>query len=311
MKKKGTLIALLLLLLSGLGLYFAYLNGGTSDRKPSGTSAPPEMWQTTGPDGSYAPTSLPPATESTGAPTSASTAASTAASAAATTSAAANPPQTQASNGGGGYAYAGVYEGIQPAVAVNATGNPYLILVNRHYSLPPDYQPALAVCVPSYQEKKEMEQTAAAQYKRMYDAAMQEGAELIPYSGYRSTARQKGNFDRLIGNLMAQGMSRAQAVNLAAKSIMPPGCSEHEAGLAMDITRPGYWDTRDDFADTKEFKWLRAHAHEYGFILRYPAEKEDITEVQFEPWHWRYVGVEDAGKIRESGLCLEEYLARY
>ena len=289
MKKKATPVILLLLLVAGLVLYFAYLGRSPSGEETTGATfaSSPEFWTTAGTG-----TELP---GDTAAPTSAR----------ATTTA---PPQPTGAPGNSAYAYAGVYEGIDPAVTVNATGNPYLILVNRHYALPQGYQPALAVCVPVYPEKKEMEQKAAAQYKLMYDAAKAEGAELIPYSGYRSTTHQKSNFDRKINSLVSQGMSRAQAVNIAAMSIMPPGCSEHEAGLAMDITRPGVWDTSDDFESTKEYKWLTEHAHEYGFILRYPKDKVDITLVQFEPWHWRYVGVEDATAMRHSGQCLEEYL---
>jgi len=298
MKKKATPIILLLLLAAGLAVYFAYLGRAPAERETTtGTSASsPELWTTAGTGAS----TETPGTEKPNIPT---TAAATTPTTARTTTA---PPRTQPPDSA--YAFAGVYEGINPAITVNATGNPYLILVNRHYALPRDYQPALAVCVPTYPEKKEMEQTAAAQYKLMYDAALKEGAELIPYSGYRSMTHQKSNFDRKIDSLVGQGMSRTQAVNMAAMSIMPPRCSEHEAGLAMDITRPGYWDTRDDFKDTKEYAWLTAHAHEYGFILRYPKDKTEITLVQFEPWHWRYVGAEDATAMKASGQCLEEYL---
>jgi D-alanyl-D-alanine carboxypeptidase len=91
-----------------------------------------------------------------------------------------------------------------------------------------------------------MEITAAKQYRSMYDAARVDGAKLVPYSGYRSINRQKGNFDRQISSYINKGYSRAEAVNLAAMSILPPGCSEHNSGLAMDI-----WDIREDFDTTK------------------------------------------------------------
>jgi len=206
-----------------------------------------------------------------------------------------------------GSAYSYDYPGIAPAVA-KVPADPYLICVSRDYALPANYTPALQVCVEAYPEKIQMEATAATQYKKMYDAAKAEGAELIPYSGYRSNARQKGNFDRLIQTNVNRGYSYAQAVNIAAQSILPPGCSEHSAGLAMDITRPGYWDTRTDFDTTKEFAWLTAHAHEYGFILRYAKDKFAITQITYEPWHWRYVGVGPATAMKQSGQCLEEYL---
>ena len=86
---------------------------------------------------------------------------------------------------------------------------------------------------------------------------------------------------------------------------MPPGSSEHNLGFCMDIVCVEEW-----FEDTDEFKWLMQHADDYGFILRYPSDKENITKVIYEPWHWRYVGVEEAKKIKASGLCLEEYFGK-
>ena len=168
--------------------------------------------------------------------------------------------------------------------------------------------PALQVCVPYYPDKIEVEANAAAQYKAMHDAALADSVEIVPYSGYRSINHQKDIFDRQINSFVSEGYSRDEAVNLTAMSILPPGCSEHNTGLAMDITRPGVWDTRDDFDVTKEFAWLQSHAHEYGFILRYPKDKQDITDVVYEPWHWRYVGVKSASAMKTSGQCLEEYL---
>jgi len=204
-------------------------------------------------------------------------------------------------------AYAYDYPGIAPVVAAVPT-DPFLIYVSRDYALPANYEPALQVCVSIYPEKIEMEVAAAKQYKAMYDAALADGAELVPFSGYRSISRQKSNFDREIESYVSKGYSRVEAVNLTAQSILPPGCSEHNSGLAMDITRPGVWDTREDFDTTKEFTWLQAHAHEYGFILRYPKDKQDTLNVIYEPWHWRYVGIGPATAMKTSGQCLEEYL---
>ena len=95
----------------------------------------------------------------------------------------------------------------------------------------------------------------------------------------------------------------AEAKARAAMIIMPPGCSEHNLGLAMDIIA-----TDNNFYKTRAYAWLTEHAQDYGFILRYPKEKQHITKVEYEPWHWRYVGVEHAKKIKEWGFCLEEYL---
>ena len=220
-----------------------------------------------------------------------------------TTTTTASKPADQP--GSATYSYS--YPGIAPVVA-KAPADPYLICVNRNYHLPANYSPALQVCVEAYPEKIKMETTAATQYKKMYNAAKAEGAELIPYSGYRSNERQKANFERLIQTNVDRGYSYTQAVNIAAQSILPPGCTEHSAGLAMDITRPGVWDTSMSFDTTKEFAWLTAHAHEYGFIMRYPKDKFAITQITYEPWHWRYVGVGPATAMKQSGQCLEEYL---
>jgi D-alanyl-D-alanine carboxypeptidase len=92
------------------------------------------------------------------------------------------------------------------------------------------------------------------------------------------------------------------------EAIQLPGGGRRETGLAIAISRKGVWRTDPGFHGTKEFNWLTAHAQDYGFILRYPQGKEQFTGVSYEPWHWRYVGVEAAQKIRASGQCLEEYL---
>ena len=139
----------------------------------------------------------------------------------------------------------------------------------------------------------------------MYTAAKEDGIILTPYSAYRSYERQKINYENLTDTYMTRyGISREEAAKKAATVILPPGTSEHNLGLAVDICN-----TLDSFAESKEYKWLTEHAHEYGFILRYTAEKQSITNIVPEPWHWRFVGVEYAKEIRDSGLCLEEWAA--
>ena len=104
---------------------------------------------------------------------------------------------------------------------------------------------------------------------------------------------------------MDMGYSRVEATQMAATRILPPGTSEHNAGLAMDICVAS---TSANFEQTDEFAWLMENAADYGFILRYPEDKQDITKITYEPWHWRYVGVENAKAMKASGECLEEYL---
>ena len=85
-------------------------------------------------------------------------------------------------------------------------------------------------------------------------------------------------------------------------------CSEHNCGLAADLNSPEHTGLDEGFEKTAAFRWLCEHAGDYGFILRYPKDAEDKTEIIYEPWHWRYVGVENAAKINASGLCFEEYI---
>ncbi|MBQ8503637.1 MAG: M15 family metallopeptidase [Clostridia bacterium] len=176
-----------------------------------------------------------------------------------------------------------------------------LVVVNAGREMPEGYVPELA-CVAGTSVK--MDYRVAPWYDKMYYAAKRDGITLTPYSGYRSYERQKINYNNLTEKYMSRySLSRAEAAAKAATVILPPGTSEHNLGLAMDICN-----TYDSFAGQKEFAWLTEHAHEYGFILRYTAEKQSVTGIVPEPWHWRYVGVEYAEKIKNSGLCLEEYL---
>lgn len=176
-----------------------------------------------------------------------------------------------------------------------------LIVVNSGREIPEGYTPQLKEILGC---GKYLDYRVAPHYEEMYYAAKKDGITLTPYSAYRTYERQKTNYNNLTNQYMSQyGLSREAAAKKAATVILPPGTSEHNLGLAMDICN-----TYDSFAYSKEYAWLQAHAHEYGFILRYTKEKQPITGIVPEPWHWRYVGVEYAKKIKDSGLCLEEYL---
>ena len=197
----------------------------------------------------------------------------------------------------------------EPAKAVSSdriTVDPYsdlwyLVVVDSQREIPADYVPELAEVASS---GKYLDSRVAKHYNDMYAAAKKDGITLTPYSGYRSYARQQRNYNNLTETYMSRyNLTRQEAAKKAATVILPPGTSEHNLGLAMDICN-----TNSSFSSQKEYKWLTQHAHEYGFILRYTAEKQDITGIIPEPWHWRYVGIEHAGKIKDSGLCLEEYL---
>lgn len=188
-------------------------------------------------------------------------------------------------------------------VIVSPTGDNWeLTLVNLQYCLPEGYAPELAAAVEG--SSVQLDARVAPAYQKMYDAAKQDGCTLTPYSGYRTYERQEDNFNRRVESYVKQGFSEADAKKKTQERILPAGCSEHNMGFAMDIVSASA-----DFVNTKEFTWLCEHAYEYGFILRYPENKTEITGVMYEPWHWRYVGEKAAEEIHESGQCLEEYLA--
>ena len=150
-----------------------------------------------------------------------------------------------------------------------------------------------------------MDSRAAAAYENMYDAAAADGIYLTPCSGYRSYSTQKRLYNEFYNEYLNQGYSEQEAHNLTSKRRNPAGSSEHNIGICMDIICAS---SSANFQNTKAYAWLQNNAHNYGFILRYPEDKVDITGVKFEPWHWRYVGVENAASIKNSGKCLEEYL---
>ena len=133
----------------------------------------------------------------------------------------------------------------------------------------------------------------------MFAAAKEDGIELAGVSGYRSYARQKAIFE---ANVQKKGEQEANRVSAY------PGQSEHQTGLTMDVSSKSVnYALEEEFGESKEGKWLAEHAHEYGFIIRYPKDKEDVTGYVYEPWHIRYVGKELAAAVYESGLTLEEF----
>lgn len=151
-------------------------------------------------------------------------------------------------------------------------------------------------------------------YKQMYDAALEAGHTLFLRSGYRSIESQRINYTAEINRQQKQlNKSKEEATKAAELYYTRPGHSEHHAGLAFDLITPEYhkniYTLSEKFAETDAYKWLIENCASYGFILRYPKSKEEITQINFEPWHYRYVGVEHAKIIMSNNLCLEEYVA--
>lgn len=178
-----------------------------------------------------------------------------------------------------------------------------LTLVNANHPIGKNYSPNLSPVIEGSSVTADSRVSAA--YKEMYEAAKAQDIILAPYAAYLSFYRQQENYNNLVNNFIEQGMSEEEAKNSANTRIDEPGTSESGAGLSVDIIG-----TSSDFDKTKEYAWLTANAHKYGFILRYPEEKFAITGVRARPWHWRYVGVDAATEIKTQNLCLEEYLEK-
>lgn len=149
---------------------------------------------------------------------------------------------------------------------------------------------------------------AATPYMAMVSAAADDDITLRLQSAYRSVSYQAGLFEKQVEKWEAQGYQSEEAKTQAATVVNPPGASEHGCGLAADINCPDFWELEEGFEDTTAFAWLNEHAVEYGFILRYTKEDQETTGITYEPWHWRYVGAQNATIIKESGLCLEDFL---
>ena len=134
-----------------------------------------------------------------------------------------------------------------------------------------------------------------------------------PYicSGYRTVETQRYLYNNKIARLVSAGVSQGEAPALAAMAVAIPGASEHQTGLAADIVDYYFPDLTAEQENTSTQKWLMANSWRYGFILRYPTDKSDITGTIYEPWHYRYVGLEEAAEMYELGLTLEEYLEQY
>ncbi len=201
------------------------------------------------------------------------------------------------------YEYA--YAGFNPSVAVIDSEKWNLLLVNQSYILPEDYSVKTSAVTGGSQS---LDYRVAPYYDEMVAAAEADGISLIPVSGYRTVNRQRNNFERKINYYSGLGYSKAEATRLASQIVLMPGTSEHNAGLAMDFGTNGNYTLDENFAKTDAYKWLSENAADYGFIMRYPEDKQHITKVTYEPWHWRYVGEKAAKEIKASGVTLEEYL---
>ena len=187
--------------------------------------------------------------------------------------------------------------------------DPLMVLVNHTSKMPDDYTFDTKECGSATAVNKTLQTVACDAFLSMQKAAAADGVTVWMQSGYRSVSYQTKLYERKTQYYRDKGYDEATAKEKAAAIVNPPGYSEHNCGLAADLNSPEHTGLDEGFENTAAFRWLCEHAAEYGFILRYPQGAEDATEITYEPWHWRYVGPENAAKINASGLCFEDYLA--
>ncbi len=140
--------------------------------------------------------------------------------------------------------------------------------------------------------------------QKMFDDMRAQGVYPIVREGYRSRQRQEELLEAKTKEYENKGYSHSNALKTAKETVAEPGTSEHELGLSVDINAAGGYKNEDIY------KWLEKNAYKYGFIMRYPSNKQSVTGIEYEPWHYRYVGKEAAKEMYESGVCLEEYLSK-
>ena len=178
------------------------------------------------------------------------------------------------------------------------------ILVNQNNKLDANYEPSrlIEADIPfeDYIECKSLDERANEAVKRMFDDALKENINMISVSGYRSYYVQQNLYN---SRIKLKGLEKTRQYTAE------PGASEHQTGLAIDITSKEYPYLDEEFENTNTFKWLINNCYKYGFILRYQRGKENITGYNYEPWHFRYIGNSDIAKeIMEREICFEEYI---
>ena len=179
-----------------------------------------------------------------------------------------------------------------------------LILVNRTHPLPDDFEVELK----SIGGGHKIDARAYDDYMDMVQAARKEGVYVYVTSSYRSMDKQISLHEAKIEEGVMMGYSYEKSKERAAEVVAVPGTSEHQAGLALDFVSAEYRRLDEKQENTKGFQWLRDNCYDYGFILRYPNGKTEVTGIIYEPWHFRYVGKKAAMEIKISGQTLEEYL---
>lgn len=179
-----------------------------------------------------------------------------------------------------------------------------LMLVNKSHPIPNDFNVDLV----QLKNGHAIDKRAYPDLQAMMDDARSAGLNPLICSSYRTMEKQTSLYNRQVEKYLGQGYTEEDARAEAGKWVAVPGTSEHQAGLAVDIVSKSYQSLDKQQESTAEQVWLMENCHKYGFILRYPENKSEITGIGYEPWHYRYVGKEAAAEIMKTGICLEEYL---
>lgn len=175
-----------------------------------------------------------------------------------------------------------------------------LILVNAKNPIPKNYE----VTLTKLSNGNMVDERIYPELQQMFDAARSAGIYPTVSEAYRTSEEQESMMNEKIQEFIEEGYSKHKAKKLAKNWVAKPGTSEHELGLALDINADESFSSDEDV-----YSWLAENSYKYGFILRYPPDKENITGIDYEPWHYRYVGQEAANEIFERRICLEEYLS--
>lgn len=182
-----------------------------------------------------------------------------------------------------------------------------LLLVNKQHSIPAGYEEQVPLGkIMTMKGIMRCDERIIDELLNMFQEAKNDGVTLQICSPYRDLGYQKALFNKKINYYMKRGLSYMEAYQLSSRTVTVPNASEHQIGLALDIVSDTYTDLDEGFANTDAGRWLAENSCRFGFILRYPKDKEDITGIKYEPWHFRYVGVEAATVITGNGLTLEE-----
>lgn len=186
----------------------------------------------------------------------------------------------------------------------SSTSDWELLLVNKNHKVPENYSMNLEEVETTHKVDKRI----AEALNQMLNDARKEGLLPIICSSYRTNAKQKQLYNNKTKEYKRLGYSNDEAEKLASYWVAVPGTGEHETGLAVDIVSKNYQILDEKQEETEVQKWLMENSYKYGFTLRYPTDKKEITMINYEPWHYRYVGIENATYMKEHDMCLEEYI---